>query len=225
VSRNADVATPSSAQFTRLDGLASIDPPRYPTSIVVDPEDANHAWVTYSGFNAKTPATPGHVFEVRYNPGNGQVAFTNLDGTSTNGFGDIPATSVIVSEQGSIYVGTDFGVVQKTKNLPVWRLSAAGLPNVTVSDLVDVPERGVLYAATHGQGVWQLRPDEARAGRATTARPRPVIRSFDGAVIPHRTLKTAVARRRPFPRTAHPAAAFRRGRFHVREMSRGVAVD
>ena len=41
-------------------------PPRYPTAIFVDPEDANHAWITYSGFNAKTPTTPGHVFEVRY---------------------------------------------------------------------------------------------------------------------------------------------------------------
>jgi hypothetical protein len=31
------------------------------------------------------------------------------------------------------------------------------MPNVTVADLVLVPERGVLYAATHGQGVWQLK--------------------------------------------------------------------
>jgi hypothetical protein len=28
---------------------------------------------------------------------------------------------------------------------------------VTVADLVYVPERDLLYAATHGQGVWQLR--------------------------------------------------------------------
>jgi hypothetical protein len=31
------------------------------------------------------------------------------------------------------------------------------MPNVTVADLVLVPERGVLYAGTHGQGVWQLK--------------------------------------------------------------------
>jgi len=24
--------------------------------------NADHAWSTYSGYNAKTPATPGHVF-------------------------------------------------------------------------------------------------------------------------------------------------------------------
>jgi hypothetical protein len=157
VSKNADAAVPSTVQFTRLDGLASIDPARYPTSIFVDPDDANHAWVTYSGFNAKTPTTPGHLFEVSYNPANGQVSIASLDGSKTNGFGDIPATSVIVSPAGTIYVGTDFGVVRKQKNSPVWHLAAAGLPNVTVADLVYVPERDVLYAATHGQGVWRLK--------------------------------------------------------------------
>jgi hypothetical protein len=41
----------------------------------------------------------------------------------------------------------------------VWSRAAAGLPNVTVADLVYVPEKGVLYAATHGQGVWRLPVD------------------------------------------------------------------
>jgi hypothetical protein len=38
-----------------------------------------------------------------------------------------------------------------------WHDTPPGLPNVTVTDLVLVPERGVLYAGTHGQGVWQLK--------------------------------------------------------------------
>jgi hypothetical protein len=157
VSKNADALVPASVTFTRLDSLAANDPPRYPTSIFVDPDDANHAWITYSGFNVKTPATPGHVFEVRYVPATGAVTFTNLDGHKNNGFGDIPATSVIVSPRGTLYVGTDFGVVQRQRNSPVWHLTAAGLPNVTVSDLFYVPERDALYAGTHGQGVWQLK--------------------------------------------------------------------
>jgi len=160
ISKNADAANPADVQFTRLDSLAGNDPPRYPTSIFVDPADANHAWITYSGFNAKTPDTPGHVFEIRFSQGNGgspAAAFTNLDGHKNNGFGDIPATSVIVSPRGTLYVGHDFGVSQKQKNSPVWHPTPAGLPNVTVSDLVYVPEKGVLYAGTHGQGVWQLK--------------------------------------------------------------------
>ena len=158
ISTNADAANPASVQFTRLDSLAANDPPRYPTSIFVDPEDSNHAWITYSGFNAKTPDTPGHIFEIRYNPnGGGSATFTNLDGQKNNGYGDIPASSIIVSPKGTLYVGNDFGVVQKQKNSPVWHPTAAGLPNVTVADLVYVPERGVLYAATHGQGIWSLK--------------------------------------------------------------------
>jgi hypothetical protein len=101
------------------------------------------------------------VFEIRFTPASSATpataGFVSLDGHKINGYGDIPATSIVVSQGGTIYVGNDFGVVQKQKNSPVWHLTAAGLPNVTVADLVYVPERGVLYAATHGQGVWQLK--------------------------------------------------------------------
>ena len=160
IAKNADAANPADVQFIRIDTLSPNDPPRYPTSIFVDPADANHAWITLQCFNAKTPDTPGHVFEIRFSLGNGGQAaasFTNLDGHQNNGFGDIPATSVIVSPKGTLYVGHDFGVSQKQKNSPVWHPTPAGLPNVTVSDLVFVPEKGVLYAGTHGQGVWQLK--------------------------------------------------------------------
>ena len=161
VSTNADATDAATVQLVRIDGFSANDPPRYPSAIFVDPNDSKHAWITYSGFNAKTPATPGHVFEVRYVPASGatpaSATFTSLDGHKNNGYGDIPATSIVVSDSGTIYVGNDFGVVQKQKNSPVWHLAAAGLPNVTVADLVLVPERGVLYAATHGQGVFQLK--------------------------------------------------------------------
>ena len=157
ISKNADDANPAAVVFTRLDSLATNDPPRYPTSLYVDPADANHAWITYSGYNSKTPATPGHVFELRFDPSSGGVTFTNLDGHKINGYGDIPANSVVVSKGGTIYVGNDYGVVQKQKNSDVWHLPAAGLPNLNVTDLVYVPEKDSLYAATHGQGIWLLK--------------------------------------------------------------------
>ena len=157
VSKNADNPNPAAVTFTRLDSMVTNDPPRYPTSIYVDPADSNHAWITYSGYSSKTPATPGHIFEVRYDPGSGSATFTNLDGHKINGYGDIPANSIVVSPSGTIYVGNDYGVVQKQKNSDVWHLPAAGLPNLNVPDLVYVPEKGTIYAATHGQGVWQLK--------------------------------------------------------------------
>ena len=62
-----------------------------------------------------------------------------------------------MSRYGTPYSGTDFGVVRKQRNSPVWHSTPAGQPNVTISVLVLVPEKSVLYAGTHGQGVWQLK--------------------------------------------------------------------
>lgn len=157
VSKNADDPSPAAVQFIRLDTTDTDDPARYPTAIFVDRTNSNHAWISYSGYSSKTPDTPGHVFEVTFDPTTGTGTFTNLDGHKINGFGDIPANSLIVTNRGTIYVGTDYGLVLKEPNSPVWKRAPAGLPNVNVADLVYVPERDVLYAATHGQGAWQLK--------------------------------------------------------------------
>jgi Arc-like DNA binding domain len=160
VSKNADADDASTVVFDRIDDdpTAAVDPPRYPTAIYVDPKDPNHAWIAYSGFNLKTPTTPGHVFEVRYVPG--ASTFELLEAGGPNEFGDIPATSLTVSGNGTIYVGTDFGVVASSGD-GQWRQAGRGLPNVVAADLVLVPERGLLYAGTHGQGVWALEVDDS----------------------------------------------------------------
>jgi hypothetical protein len=160
VSKNAKTSPEPAVVFHRIDddATATNDPPRYPTDIFVDPEDPNHAWITYSGYNAKTPATPGHVFEVRYVPE--ASTFTVLDGHKVNGYGDIPAQSVVRSNLGTLYVSNDYGVVMKERNSTVWKHTPAGLPNMLVPDLVYVPEKSTLYAGTHGQGIWQLKLQE-----------------------------------------------------------------
>ena len=120
----------------------------------MDPSDPNHAWITYSGFTAKTPGTPGHVFEVRYVPG--ASTFTILDGAGAGEFGDIPATSIAVANDGTIVVGTDYGAVRSIGD-GSWAEAGKGLPAVVVADLVYVPSRDLMYAGTHGQGIWTLR--------------------------------------------------------------------
>jgi hypothetical protein len=154
VSKNADATDASTVVLDRIDNESAASPPRYPTAIHVDPNDSNHAWITYSGFNAKTPTTPGHVFEVRYVPG--ASTFTVLDGAGAGAFGDIPATSLAVTDEGLLVVGTDYGAVTSTGD-GSWEEAGKGLPNVVVSDLVYVPSRDLVYAGTHGQGVWTLR--------------------------------------------------------------------
>jgi hypothetical protein len=171
VSKNAGGPEPA-VVFDRIDNdpTAANTPPRFPSAIYVDPLDSNHAWIAYSGFNAKTPATPGHVFEIRYIPG--ASTFRLLDGNEPRDrMGDIPATSIAVSDKGTIYVGTDYGVVA-SKGDGQWQQAGKHLPRMPVPDLVYVrdvlnpPYKGKnrLYAATHGQGVWELKTDHLDGG-------------------------------------------------------------
>ena len=166
VSKNAGGPEPA-VVFDRIDDDATAlpnAPNRFVSAIHVDPKDPNHAWIVYSGFNAKD-TIPGHVFEVRYVPG--ASTFRLLDGNEPRDrMGDIPATSVAVSDSGTIYVGTDYGCVA-SKGDGVWRECGKGLPRMPIADLIYVrdqmqaPYRGQrkLYAATHGQGVWELKTD------------------------------------------------------------------
>lgn len=162
ISKNADNPNPAAVAFIRLDTLDPKAPPRFPTDIFVDRTNPNHAWITYSGYNSKTPQTPGHVFEVFYHPPTShsdppQGVFTVRDGHKINGYGDIPANAIIQTNRGTLYVATDYGVVVKEPNSEVWKMTPAGMPNIDVTDLIYVPEHDALYAATHGQGVWKLK--------------------------------------------------------------------
>ena len=53
-------------------------------------------------------------------------------------------------------VGTDYGAVSSNGD-GNWTEAGKGLPAVVVADLVYVPSRDAVYAATHGQGAWALR--------------------------------------------------------------------
>jgi hypothetical protein len=139
--------------FTRLDSLAENDPARFVSGISVDPTNSNRAWISYSGFNANTPTTPGHVFEVTYNPGAGTASWTDI----SYDFGDIPATDVVRdSVTGDVYASSDFGVFRLPAGATEWVAAAPGMPNVEVAGLTIVPSARRLYAATHGLSAWLL---------------------------------------------------------------------
>jgi hypothetical protein len=164
ISRNADADPASAVTFTRLDSLSTVDPDRFVTGVTIDPENANHVWISYSGFSAATPSTPGHIFSVTYNPSNGTATWTSLDGS----LGDLPLTDVARDDvNGDLFVSSDFGVLRKSGNGP-WVVAASGMPKVEVAGLTLVPEEEddddrpgrrndrILYAASHGLGAWKL---------------------------------------------------------------------
>ncbi|MBK9715359.1 MAG: exo-alpha-sialidase [Kouleothrix sp.] len=151
ISKNADGPT-ASVTFTRIDTAAQ--PQRFVSGIVVDRENPNHAWVSFSGYDAYTPTTPGHVFEVTYNPASGTASWKNL----SYDLGDQPITDVARDHTtGDLYASADFGVLRLPAGGSSWNTAAPGLPPVAVYGLTTSPQSRVLYAATHGRGAWRLR--------------------------------------------------------------------
>jgi hypothetical protein len=155
LSKNADAAN-TSVTFTRLDSLDAASPGRFPSGIFVDPSDPNHAWISYSSYSSLTPATPGHVFSVTYDPGAGTATWTNLDGSGATAFPDFPATAIAHDSNGDLYVGNDWGVLRLASGSTDWVVAGNGLPMVEVAGLTIVPGARKLYAATHGRSAWQL---------------------------------------------------------------------
>jgi hypothetical protein len=155
ISKNVDAASAAAVTWTRLDGLATNDPNRFVSGIHIDPANPNRAWISYSGFDASTPATPGHVFEVVYNPGSGTAAWTDLD--AGRSLGDQPITDIVRDDvTGDFYAASDFGVYSLVAGATAWTAAAPGMPHVEVAGLTIVPGARKLYAATHGLGAWLL---------------------------------------------------------------------
>ena len=150
ISTNAD-APAASVSFTRLDTAAQ--PGRFISGIAVDPANPNHAFVTYSGYNAYTPTTPGHVFDVVYDPTTGKATWKDI----SYDLGDLPITSIAYDDvRGNLFIATDFGVAVLTSGSTFWELAAPGLPTVAVYSLTISTAGRVLYAATHGRGAWRV---------------------------------------------------------------------
>ena len=154
VSKNANDATNINITFMRLDSLDANSPGRFISGIVIDPANSNHAWISYSSYSTLTPAQPGHIFSVTYDPSGPSATWTNLDGSS---FPDFPATSIAFdSVKGDVYASNDWGVLVLTNGSSTWLVAGTGLPNVEVAGLTIVPSARKLYAATHGRSAWQL---------------------------------------------------------------------
>ena len=154
VSANAD-GPAAAATFTRIDSAAQ--PTRFISGIAVDPLNPLHAFVSFSGYDAYAQAAgtaAGHVFEVLYDPGSRTATW--LDRSA--GLGDQPITGIAFDPRtGRVYASTDFGVAVLPRGASSWVGAAAGrLPPVAVYGLTIDNGSNVLYAATHGRGVWRL---------------------------------------------------------------------
>jgi hypothetical protein len=153
ISKNVAADPAAAVTWTRLDDDTAIDPGRFVSSIYLDPANPNRAFVSYSGYGVNTPGTPGHVFEVVYNPGTGVSTWTDI----SHDFGDLPVNDLVRDDPtGDLYAATDFGVLLLADGTTTWTSSGTGLPKVEVTSMEIVPSKRILYGATHGLSTWQL---------------------------------------------------------------------
>jgi hypothetical protein len=176
VTHNADATDPATVTWHRIDNSAF--PTRFPSAIYVDPADTDHAWVSYSGYNAATPTRPGHVFDVHAGafavPGSGTFTDLQIEKGTKNfptpfGDGDLPVSDIVRDDAThTLYAATDFGVLRGDKDgTGGWHVTK-GMPRYEVMHLEIQPSNRVatcngggacprvLYAATHSQGIWKL---------------------------------------------------------------------
>jgi hypothetical protein len=150
ISKNAD-APGNQVAFARLDDSST--PMRFVTRIVADPANSNAAFVSYSGFNALTPSTPGHVFRVVYDPGVQRASFTLSDFD----LGDLPINTIAFDDaRGDLYAATDFGPLVLPNGATSWQPAGLGFPEAVMVDLKIAPGQRVIVAATHGMGIFYM---------------------------------------------------------------------
>jgi hypothetical protein len=133
-------------------------PNRYVSSLAVDPADAQHVYVAFSGFSRAWTEGPGagvgHVFESR----DGGATWTDVSANLP----DVPADSLRLLPGGGLALGTDLAAFYRAPGAKDWKVLGQGLPTTTVMQLKTGPD-GRLYAATHGRGIWSF--DPRRLGR------------------------------------------------------------
>jgi hypothetical protein len=145
------------ATWKRIDALPL--PNRAVSGIATDAADptANTAIAVFSGFQASTPATPGHVF-VTTNGLSATPTWTNISGNLP----DVPINAVVIDYVGHdeprrvLYVASDIGVFRSRDSGATWKLVSKGLPFVSVFGLERNATSGQIVASTHGRGMFEL---------------------------------------------------------------------
>jgi hypothetical protein len=97
------------------------------TSVVVDPVDAMHAYVSYGGFRDGYSAA--NVFETTEA---GQTTWKNVSGN----FPNAPVNMLTYDQANdTLYAATDFGVFFMQSDSKVWLKLGDNLPNTATEDV------------------------------------------------------------------------------------------
>lgn len=120
------------------------------SSLTYDPHNPNLAYATYSTVGG------AHVWR-SYDAG---ASWTSIDGAGTTALPDVPVHSLAVdpTNPARLYVGTDLGVFVSLDGGASWAVEQTGFGAAIVESLATghTDEGPMLFAFTHGQGVWRV---------------------------------------------------------------------
>ncbi len=160
---NLGTGAANQANWVNVTGNNATLPNRPILGIALDPSvsaaNIPIGYASVGGFNANTPSTPGHLFQVTC--ADTCSSFTWLN--KTGNLPDIPVDSVIVNPNypQQVFAGTDFGLYftnDITAATPVWSRFSNGLPAVMIWDMAIDRGSTTLSLWTRGRGayVWPL---------------------------------------------------------------------
>ncbi len=160
---NLGTGVANQANWVNVTGDNTVLPNRPILGIALDPTASAPnlpvAYAAVGGFNANTPTTPGHLYQVTCAATCGSFTWLN----KTGNLPDIPVDSVIVNPNypQQVFAGTDFGLYftnDITAATPVWSRFSNGLPAVMIWDMQIDRGSTTLSLWTRGRGAfaWPL---------------------------------------------------------------------
>jgi hypothetical protein len=122
-------------------------PTRWVNAIVVDPTDADHAFVAFSGY--REGDTAANVWETT----DGGTSWDNISGKLPNA----PVEMLTYDQpRHRLYAATDLGVFVNKNGKKNWQRLGRGLPNTSILDIKISGDGNSLDAATFGRSVWTI---------------------------------------------------------------------
>jgi hypothetical protein len=127
-------------------------PNRYIEAVAIDAGDptGSTVYLGFSGFSRKWTEGPGANYGHLWKTTDAGATWTDVSGNLP----DVPVNDLVV-RGATLTAGTDLGVVVSTNGGATWSRLGNNFPVTTVMDLHLGPD-GLLYAATHGRGIWSI---------------------------------------------------------------------
>ncbi|HEY7017774.1 MAG TPA: hypothetical protein VH297_04845 [Gaiellaceae bacterium] len=129
------------------------NPPRWVTSVIVDPVDPNHAYASYGGFRNGYRSANVYETTTAGSGGGSGVTWKNISGNLPNA----PVNFLAYDrDNDTIYAATELGVFFMQSDSKVWTKLGDNLPNTQTEDVKIQASSGKLYVATFGRGTWRI---------------------------------------------------------------------